>query len=273
LKNTLNMLLQLGLDKNEAQEIICRVCECKKSDIYLNNSLRVNSKQSEKIKEIALLRKSGKPLAYCMNRAYFYEKEFFVNENVLIPRFDTEILIETILKNENDEEKNILELGTGSGIICETLQNERQNWNIVSVDISQNALFVAKKNCQSKILLVNSDKFCAISPENQFDIIVSNPPYIESKTIKTLDVSVKNFEPTIALDGGENGLFFYDYLAKNAKIFLKLGGRIYVEIGFNQGESVPEIFEENGFLNVSLTKDLGKNPRVVSGESLSDFSN
>jgi len=263
LKNIIETLIQAGLDKNEAQEIVCRVCGREKNDIYLNKNLRVSDEQESKILKTASLRKTGKPLAYCMNSAYFYDREFFVNDSVLIPRIDTEILIETILKNENGEEKNVLELGTGSGIICDILQSKRQKWNIVSVDISQNCLSVAKKNCNEKILLINSDKFSAISPKNQFDIIVSNPPYIESETIKTLDSGVKDFEPIIALDGGKDGLEFYYYLAKNAKRFLKRGGRVYVEIGFNQGESVPKIFEDNGFTNIARFKDLGGNPRVV----------
>jgi len=251
-------------DKSEAQEVICYVCKCKKNDILLAENFKVSENQINEIQRIVNLREKGLPLAYCMNAAYFYDREFYVNENVLIPRFDTEILIEEILKNENLCEKKVLELGAGSGIICETLQSKRPNWNIASVDISQNALNVARKNCQEKILLINSDKFSAISPENQFDVIVSNPPYIESETINALDESVKDFEPKIALDGGESGLEFYEYLAKNANYFLKPDGRIYVEIGFNQGESVSSIFKENGFGKVEIIKDFGGNWRVIT---------
>ena len=254
-------------DKAEAQEIICHVCKCKKSDIVLDPNFQISDSQISEIKKIAALREKGMPLAYCMGSAFFYDREFFVDKNALIPRFDTEILIEEILKNENIAAKNVLELGTGSGIICETLQSQRPNWNIVSVDISENALSAAKKNCQEKILLINSDKFSAISPENQFDIIVSNPPYIESETINTLDESVKDFEPKIALDGGKSGLEFYEYLAKTAKSFLKENGRIYVEIGFNQGESVPAIFEENGLCHIKTVKDFGGNFRVVKAKN------
>jgi release factor glutamine methyltransferase len=206
---------------------------------------------------------SQKPIAYIEKKTYFYDKEFFVDENVLIPRFDTERLVENILKNENPDEKFVLELGTGSGIICEILQEHRPLWKIVSVDISEKALSVARKNCDEKILLVNSDKFSAILAEKQFDIIVSNPPYIETEIIKTLDESVKDFEPMLALDGGVSGLEFYEYLAKNALFFLKDGGRIYCEIGFNQCETVSKIFEENGLLNIKKIRDYGQNWRVV----------
>ena len=209
------------------------------------------------------MKQENKPLAYVENEAYFYDKEFFIDENVLIPRFDTERLVENILKNENSDEKFVLELGTGSGIICEILQKHRPNWKIISVDISEKALNVAKKNCDKKIILINSDKFSAISAEKQFDIIVSNPPYIETEIIKTLDESVKDFEPMLALDGGESGLEFYEYLAENAKHYLKNGGRLYCEIGFNQGESVPEIFAKNGLVNIRKIKDYGQNWRVV----------
>lgn len=207
----------------------------------------------------------NKPIQYIENEAYFYDKEFFVDENVLIPRFDTERLVENILKNENHDEKFVLELGTGSGIIPEILLEHRPNWKIVSVDISPNALNVARKNCDEKILLVNSDKFSAISAEKQFDIIVSNPPYIETEVIKTLDESVRDFEPMLALDGGVSGLEFYNYLAENAKYYLKSGGRIYCEIGFNQGESVSEIFEKYEIENIQKIKDYGQNWRVVWG--------
>jgi len=204
-----------------------------------------------------------KPTAYIEQNAYFYDKEFFVDENVLVPRFDTERLVENILKNENEEEKFVLELGTGSGIIPEILQEHRPLWKIVSVDISPNALAVARQNCDKKILLVNSDKFSAILAENQFDIIVSNPPYIETEVIKTLDESVKDFEPMLALDGGVSGLEFYEYLAEISNSYLKSGGKIYCEIGYNQGESVPEIFEKNGLKNIQKIKDYGQNWRVV----------
>jgi release factor glutamine methyltransferase len=209
---------------------------------------------------------SAAPTAYLENEAYFYDKEFYIDENVLIPRFDTERLVENILKNEGSDNKFVLELGTGSGIICEILREHRPNWRFVSVDISEKALNVAKKNVAPAITLINSDKFSAILPNNQFDIIVSNPPYIESATIATLDESVKNFEPLIALDGGEDGLDFYRYIANNAKNFLKSGGIVYCEIGYNQGESVPKVFEENSLKNIKIYKDYGQNNRVVSAK-------
>lgn len=255
------------IDKTEALEIVCHVAKRPKSDLILSDNFNLSESQSEKIRKIAALREKGIPLAYCMGAAYFYDREFLVNPNVLIPRFDTEILIETVLKNESADEKFVLELGTGSGIIGEILQSERPSWNIISVDISINALSVARKNCQEKILLVNCDKFAAISQKNNFDFIVSNPPYIESKTIETLDGSVKDFEPKIALDGGESGLAFYGYLAENAGFFLKPEGRIYLEIGFNQGESVPDIFKKTAFNKTQIIKDLGQNPRVLRTSS------
>jgi release factor glutamine methyltransferase len=252
--------------KSEAEEIIEIACKYKKSDIYLNKNTEIPQEQFEKIQEIAKKHKNGKPLAYCSNSAYFYDREFFINQNVLIPRFDTEILVETVLKNENTDEKFILELGAGSGIICEILQANRKSWKVLSVDFSQDALKIAKIKSNEKILLVNSDRFSAISEKKQFDIIVSNPPYIESETIKTLDCSVKNFEPIIAIDGGETGLVFYEYMAESAKLFLKNDGMIYVEIGYNQSESVSVIFKKNGLKNINIIKDFGGNPRVISAQ-------
>lgn len=249
---------------NIAEEIICSVCKCSRSDIYLNKNLRFSQSQISQIQEIISQMKTGKPLAYCVNSKYFYDREFFVDENVLIPRYDTEILIETILKNEDGEKKTVLELGTGSGIISQILQSKRADWQIISVDISFGAAKIAKKNCDNEILIVNSDKFSAIKEQKIFDIIVSNPPYIESEEIENLDISVKDYEPVIALDGGKSGLVFYEYLAKNARKFLKENGRIYCEIGFNQGETAVKIFEENNFVKVEMIRDFGNNPRVVS---------
>ena len=253
------------LDKKETEEIICFVCECERSDIYLKK-VEVSQSQNRRIQEITAQRKTGKPLAYCMNSKYFYDREFFVDENVLIPRQDTEFLIENILKNETGEKKNVLELGTGSGIISQILQSQRPHWQIASIDISFEATKIARRNCEERILIINSDKFSAIREQRIFDIIVSNPPYIESTEIENLDISVKDYEPKIALDGGETGLDFYGYLAQTARNYLKGKGRIYCEIGFNQGNSVPNIFKENNFANIRMVKDFGDNPRVVCAE-------
>jgi len=268
LEETEAQLSQISGDfaKTEAQEIICFVCKCSKSDIYLKRDLQIPQNQILQIRKIISQRKSGKPLAYCAKSKYFYDREFFVNESVLIPRPDTEILLQTILDAETDEKKTALELGAGSGIICQVLSSKRPNWQIISVDISFAAAQVAKKNCDCEILVVNCDKFSAVSERNVFDFIVSNPPYIESAEIENLDVSVKNYEPKIALDGGINGLVFYEYLAKDAKKYLKEKGKIYCEIGFNQGDCVPKLFKETGFENVKIIKDFGGNPRVICAE-------
>jgi len=268
LEETASQLSHISGDfaKTEAQEIICFVCKCSKSDIYLKKDSQIPQSQILQIQEIISQRKSGKPLAYCAKSKYFYDSEFFVNESVLIPRPDTEILVQTILDVETDGKKTVLELGTGSGIICQTLRSKRPRWQIVSVDISFAAAQVAKKNCDCEILVLNCDKFSAVSERNFFDFIVSNPPYIESAEIENLDISVKDYEPKIALDGGGGGLVFYEYLAKSAKRHLKEKGKIYCEIGFNQENSVPKLFKKNGFENIKTIKDFGGNPRVVCAE-------
>ncbi|MDR0303537.1 MAG: peptide chain release factor N(5)-glutamine methyltransferase [Chitinispirillales bacterium] len=249
--------------KKESEEIICFVCECLRSDIYLNQKTEISQNRILQIQEIVSRRKTGKPLAYCMNSKYFYDREFFVDTNVLIPRHDTEILVETVLKNEDCGKKFVLELGTGSGIISQILQSKRSDWRIISIDISFEAAKIAKKNCDEKIFIVNCDKFSAITEQNVFDIIVSNPPYIQSAEIENLDDSVKNYEPRIAIDGGKNGCYFYEYLARTAKKLLNEYGKIYCEIGFNQADIVPQIFLGHNFTQVETTKDFGGNPRVV----------
>jgi release factor glutamine methyltransferase len=261
-------LISDNFAKIEAEEIICLICKCSKSDIYLKKNTQISQNQILQIQDIILKRKSGKPLAYCAESKYFYDREFFVNENVLIPRQDTEILIQTILDAETDEKKFILELGAGSGIISQILRSKCPNWQIVSVDISFAAVQVAKKNCDFEILVINCDKFSAINGKKNFDFIVSNPPYIESSQIENLDASVKDYEPKTAIDGGENGLVFYEYLAEKAKNYLKEKGKIYCEIGYNQGNSTTELFKKNNFENIKIIKDFGGHPRVICAEIL-----
>lgn len=215
----------------------------------------------EKIERVA----KGEPIQYVMNLQEFFGLNFYVDENVLIPQPDTEILIEEVIKiiRKENRDLKILDLCTGSGAIGVCLAKEN-NTSVTASDISAKALEVAKRNCTMnnvKMNLVQSDLFEKIT-DGEFDIIVSNPPYIETKVIDTLSREVKA-EPRIALDGGEDGLDFYKKIAKDSNRFLSTNGYLIVEIGYNQKDSVIKIFEENGYTNIYAIKDLGKNDRVI----------
>lgn len=207
-----------------------------------------------------------KPIQYITNSQEFYGLDFYVDENVLIPQPDTEILVEEVIRmcKKSDEKKDILDICTGSGAIAISL-GKNVDANMVASDISESALEIAKKNAEKNsvdIKFIKSNMFENI--QGKFDIIVSNPPYIETETIKTLPKDVKN-EPILALDGGEDGLKFYEILAKTAKEYLKKDGILAVEIGYNQKKSVIELFEKYGLKDVYSKKDFGNNDRIVVG--------
>lgn len=224
---------------------------------------------------------SGKPIQYITKTQEFMGFNFYVDENVLIPQPDTEILVQAVERYvntitrkeinklfediETDILKNpkILDLCTGSGAIAISLAKILDNAELFASDISKNALDVAIKNAitnKAKITFIESDLFENI--EETFDIIVSNPPYIETKVIKELSKEVQN-EPHLALDGGADGLKFYRIIAKDAKNKLTPNGMLFLEIGYNQKESVSKILEENGYKDIKVLKDLGDNDRVV----------
>lgn len=253
-----------------------------KNELIVNDEIEINIKNENIFLNYLRRIIENEPIEYITNKKSFMNCELYVNSNVLIPRSDTEILVENlidILNNEfgnykkNDEIK-ILELCTGSGCIpVGTLmylkEKNKELFNrikFISIDISHKALEVAKVNVDKydldeKIQLIQSDLFNNV-PSNEFDIIVSNPPYIETNIINSLSKNVKK-EPIIALDGGEDGLYFYNEITKNAKEFLKDNGYIIYEIGYNQAESVCNVLKENGFKNNIIKKDLSGNDRNI----------
>lgn len=195
--------------------------------------------------------------------------DFIVDENVLIPRIDTEILVEKLIDeiNSRSESVEVLDIGTGSGAIAITIAKETKA-KVTAVDVSPKALEIAKRNAelnQVNVEFILSDLFENVG--GCFDIIVSNPPYIESAEIDKLMPEVKDFEPILALDGGETGLKFYEKIVNSAPKFLKSNGKLFFEIGYNQGESVPNLMKGK-FKNIKVIKDYSNNDRVVIGEKL-----
>lgn len=210
----------------------------------------------------------GVPLQHITHQQEFMKMNFYVDENVLIPRPDTEILVEEVIEiAKKTNAKEILDLCTGSGAIAISLAKYIENSNITAVDISEKALNVAEKNAktnlvQNQITFVKSDLFQSL-PQEKYDIIVSNPPYIKKDVIETLDKDVRQ-EPRIALDGGTDGLDFYKKIIRQGYEFLKYKGYLCLEIGYDQKIDVIELIEnEEKYIDTYSKKDLYGNDRIV----------
>ena len=207
------------------------------------------------------------PIQYITNNQEFMNLNFYVDENVLIPQPDTETLVEEVINEYKEKKCEILDLCTGSGAIAISLAKYINESNIVASDISMKALQIAKLNAEKnlvrkKIEFIESDMFNKIYKDD-FDIIVSNPPYIKTKVIEKLDRQVKN-EPYIALDGGADGLKFYKIIIENAYKYIKNEGKVFLEIGYDQKNELINLFKENNhYENIYSKKDLGGNDRII----------
>ena len=254
-KNKARMLLQATLKKSKEYLMIYDTKEVTNAerDKYIKN-----------VKRLIL----GEPLQYITGKQEFMKLNFLVTKDVLIPRTDTEILVEEVIKRaENIPNPVILDLCTGSGAIAVSLAKYIKNVHICAVDISSKALEIAKKNAQlngvkNNIEFIESNLFDKLK-DKKFDIIVSNPPYIETDIIKTLSKDVQN-EPKIALDGGKDGLDFYRKISDNGYKFLNRQGFLCLEIGYNQKITVRQILEKKKrYVNINCIKDLCENDRVI----------
>lgn len=231
--------------------------------IHINDD--ISSENIKAFNETVKKRIDGIPLQYIVGTCGFMGNDFFVDESVLIPRADTEVWVEKVIEiAQKDKMKNILDLCTGSGCIAITLKKFLKNSQIYAVDISKEALSIAKRNAEHNEVLVNfiqSDLFSNLE-KLEFDMIVSNPPYIPINDIKTLDKEVLN-EPIIALDGGEDGLDFYREITSEARGFLKENGYLVFEFGYNQADDVINILKQNNFQIIEIIKDYSENTRAV----------
>lgn len=208
------------------------------------------------------------PLSYITGRREFMGLEFLVNKHVLIPRQDTETLVELVLKDYKGKKPVILDMCTGSGCIAISLAKLGGFDRVTAADISREALKVTEKNARKllgerKLTLIESDLFTSMGEQNKFDVIVSNPPYIPAKIIEGLQPEVRDFEPEMALDGKEDGLYFYRRLALECLPYLAPGGAVYFEIGYDQGEPVGNLLKDAGFKDIRVVKDTPGMDRVV----------
>ncbi|MDA7695695.1 peptide chain release factor N(5)-glutamine methyltransferase [Candidatus Pelagibacter sp.] len=238
-----------------------------KKHIILNPKEVLNAEQLGKFKSLIERRKKGEPIAYLINKKEFWKDEFFVNKDVLIPRPDSELIIEQVLKiYSKDDQLQVLDIGTGSGCILLSILKERSNFYGTGIDISKKSINVSKYNAK-QLNLTNRIKFFHSSVDNfnngKYDIIVSNPPYIEQLSLKYLEKDVVNFEPKLALSGGFDGFSKIRKVINKASILIKKNGKFILEIGFNQKNKVIKILKEEGFYVNKAIKDYGNNDRCV----------
>lgn len=270
-------LLKYGkfeLEKNKIEDasiiakiLIQYVLKIDKNKIIIEKEKEVEKIKEEEYKKYIKEIVQGKPIQYIINNQEFMKLNFFVNENVLIPQPDTEILVEKVLEivKENMESK-ILDICTGSGAIGISLAYYLNKAKLTVADISSKALEISKinakrNNVEEKIKFINSDMFEKI--EEKYNIIVSNPPYIKTNIIPTLDKQVQN-EPYIALDGGKDGLKFYRILIDEAPKHLEKDGILIFEIGYDQKEDIENLVKENkNYKSMQVIKDLSQNDRIV----------
>ena len=238
-----------------------------KKHIILNPKEVLSSEQLGKFKSLIERRKKGEPIAYLINKKEFWKDEFFVNKDVLIPRPDSELIIEQVLKiYSKDDQLQILDIGTGSGCILLSILKERSSFYGTGIDISKKSINVSKFNAK-QLNLTNRVKFFHSSVDNfnngKYDIIVSNPPYIEQLSLKYLEKDVANFEPKLALSGGFDGFSKIRKVINKTSNLIKKNGKFILEIGFNQKNKVIKILKEEGFYINKAIKDYGNNDRCI----------
>lgn len=258
--------------KLDAELLLGHALQVNRTYLYTWSDKALTTEQLVQFQTLLNQRTQGQPIAHILGEREFWGLNLKVTADTLIPRPDTETLIEGVLelcaRNQDDQNRSILDLGTGSGAIALALKSELPNASVTAVDFSQNALEIAQHNALRHNLEINflqSDWFSAIKPEQKFDFIVSNPPYIEESDphLKQGDV---RFEPITALTAGQDGLDDIRKIAPKAWQHLNPLGWLLVEHGYNQAEAVANIFTENGFSKVSLLIDFGGNPRVTIGQ-------
>ncbi len=249
----------------EANELIAAVTNKSKDSLYFMGDEELSPKQIRVLKNSLKKRKRGVPLQYVLGEWEFYSSPFYVGKGVLIPRSDSELLVDLALDEIEDKPNSIVfDLCSGSGAIGIAVAQNNKTAKITLVEKSKKAFKYLLKNCELNKVNVKKElaDIAVWQPKEKADLILCNPPYITLSEMKELQIEVKK-EPHMALFGGDDGLEFYRLLAQITRELLKPNGKVFMEIGYKQGIEVKTIFEENGYANVEIIKDLSQNDRVV----------
>ena len=262
--------------KTDARLLLEWCCNTDRNTLLAHGDRRISDVEYRCYTDCIAKRKQHVPLQHITGEQDFMGLTYLVNRNVLIPRQDTEVLVEEVMRNLHDGMR-ILDMCTGSGCILLSLLRYSNDCTGVGVDISEEALQAARQNTdrvlgsqaidQAQVTWRAGNLFDGLDPEDKFDIIVSNPPYIKTDVIETLMPEVREHEPHLALDGREDGLFFYRQIIAQAGRFLTGGGMLFFEIGYDQGEAVSRLMEEAGYIDIEVIKDFSGLDRVVFGGS------
>jgi release factor glutamine methyltransferase len=253
--------------KLDSEILLASVIDKDRKYLILNNDQNIKEKNLKHFQKLIKKRSFREPIAYLTNKKHFWNYKFFVTKDTLIPRPDTELIVEQILKLTKSKTKmKILDIGVGSGCILLTILKERKNFYGVGIDISKKCLNISKINAKNlevssrvKFFKSDVDKFDL----GKYDLIVSNPPYIKKSNLKYLEKDVVNFEPKLALDGGLDGLSEIRKVITKSSELIKKNGKFILEIGFDQKNKVINLLKNKGFYINSISKDLAKNDRCI----------
>ncbi len=253
----------------ESKWMLCHVLDCSVLDLIIYRQQEITTTAYNELVEMLRRRALREPIQYILGVHEFMGLPFKVGKGVLIPRQDTESLVEYIIQYVAEQPAKILDIGTGSGAIAVSLAHYLKYSEVTTVDISEDALEIASENVrlngtEDRVILLKSDLFENIEPK-QFDVIVSNPPYISEKDLKALEPEVKDHEPELALLGGVDGLDFYRRIIPEAKAYLKPEGLLIFEAGYDQSVKIIELFEQNGYEDIGVFSDLRGIPRFIYG--------
>ena len=262
-----------------AEMIIAKVLNCSRMELYLKYDKPLNLIERKEIRNLVKKRATHYPIQYLLGETEFYGYKFLVDEGVMIPRPETEILVDAVIsyiKQSNNDQWNILDIGTGTGIIPISIykyfKNKEINMQFLAIDISETALENVRKNIAfhkiKNIQIVKSNLFENLTDGMKFDIIISNPPYISAKEMESLQKEIREYEPKTALLGGENGLIYYQNILEKADNFLNQYGKVFFEIGANQKDDMEKIIHHLDYKLIDIIKDYNDLYRVLIIEKI-----
>ena len=251
----------------DTELLMSKVLNKSREEIILDSNKEIEEKILIEFNSLVIQRSKGKPIAYLIRKKNFWKNSFVVNENVLVPRPDTELIIEEVLRLfKNKKKLNVLDIGTGSGCIILSILDEKKEFTGIGIDISQKCINISRTNAYN-IGIKNRVKFFKSDVDNfnygKYDLILSNPPYIKQAKLRCLEKDVIGFEPKIALDGGLDGLSVIRKVVKKSSELIKNNGKLVLEIGFDQKEKVKLILKKEGYYINKILKDYAGHDRCI----------